>query len=94
MVNGILIDERDNVAVVLKPMEKQELIRYMQREIADTVRVLDDIPIYHKIAVRGIAKGPYVIKYGEIIGIAMETIRRGQHVHIHNIESTKKNEGE
>lgn len=37
MVNGILIDERDNVAVVLKPMEKQELIRYMQREIADTV---------------------------------------------------------
>lgn len=30
-----------------------------------------------------------VIKYGEIIGKASVEIRKGQHVHVHNLESLR-----
>lgn len=34
----------------------------------------DKIPAGHKFALRDIAKGEYVIKYGEIIGMATATV--------------------
>ena len=43
------------------------------------------IPRYHKAALAHIAKGSPIIKYGEIIGHAMEDIQPGDHVHIHNM---------
>ena len=38
----------------------------------------DKIPAGHKFALRDIAKGEYVIKYGEIIGKATENIKKGE----------------
>ena len=58
------------------------------------MEALEDIPIYHKIAVDAIKMQGPVLKYGEIIGTALKDICPGEYVHIHNIESTKKNEGE
>lgn len=46
-----------------------------------------DIPTGHKFALRDIAKGEYVIKYGEIIGRATADIRAGEWVHTHNLAS-------
>ena len=45
----------------------------------------DDIPPGHKVAMRAIAAGEAVHKYGEVIGIALRDIPPGSHVHTHNI---------
>lgn len=39
----------------------------------------------HKIALRDIAVGEAVLKYGQLIGHASQAIRPGQHVHTHNL---------
>ena len=46
---------------------------------------LDDIPAGHKVAVRAIAAGEPVHKYGQVIGIASGDIAVGAHVHVHNL---------
>ena len=53
------------------------------------VTVIGDVPYGHKIAVRDIRKGELIIKYGEEIGIATHDIRRGEYVHIHNLDSLR-----
>lgn len=56
---------------------------------ADTVAValqdLPGIPAGHKFALRDIAVGEDVIKYGNPIGHAIHNIRKGEHVDHHNI---------
>ena len=47
----------------------------------------DKIPVGHKFAIRNIAKDEYVIKYGQIIGIATKDISKGDWVHTHNLKS-------
>ncbi|MFT4509422.1 UxaA family hydrolase [Caballeronia sp. 15711] len=43
------------------------------------------IPPGHKIATRDIIKGEPVRRYNQIIGVALNDIARGQHVHVHNL---------
>ncbi len=47
----------------------------------------DKIPAGHKYALRPIACGDYVIKYGEIIGRATADIAEDEWVHTHNVKS-------
>ena len=47
----------------------------------------ESIPAGHKYALFSIAKGEYVIKYGEIIGRATQDIAQGEWVHTHNVKS-------
>ena len=47
----------------------------------------DNIPAGHKFALKDIAKGEFVIKYGEIIGRASCDIKKGDWVHTHNVKS-------
>lgn len=49
------------------------------------VQVTQNIPAGHKVAVRSIAEGTAVKRYGQIIGIAAQSIRAGEHVHVHNL---------
>jgi altronate hydrolase len=49
------------------------------------VAASDDIPAAHKVAVRAIAAGTPVRKYGEVIGVALCDIPPGAHVHRHNL---------
>lgn len=48
-----------------------------------------DVPIGHKIALRDLAVGDTVIKYGEDIGRVAAPIRRGEHVHTHNLKTKR-----
>jgi len=41
----------------------------------------------HKVALKDIAKGEYVYKYGHVIGRAKEDIKKGDWIHSHNLES-------
>jgi altronate dehydratase small subunit len=49
----------------------------------------EDIPAGHKVAIHDIRAGSTVCKYGEPIGRATTAIRRGAHVHVHNLESLR-----
>lgn len=46
-----------------------------------------DISDGHKYAVRDIEKGENIIKYGQSIGHATEFIKKGEHVHTHNMKT-------
>lgn len=54
-----------------------------------TVTVSDDIPIGHKLALVDIPDGGTVIKYGHDIGRAVAPIKRGQHLHVHNVKTKR-----
>jgi len=45
-----------------------------------------DVPFGHKVAVRDIAAGDAVRKYGQKIGVATHAIAAGSHVHVHNLD--------
>ena len=73
----IQIHPKDNVAVATA-------------EIAADVKVLgitsrEPIPFGHKLALRGIAAGEAVVKYGYPIGRAKRDIAAGEWVHTHNL---------
>ena len=53
------------------------------------ITAIQDIPIYHKIAIADIPAGATVFKYGQPIGIASRAIVAGEHVHIQNLESDR-----
>lgn len=49
------------------------------------VTVAGLVPPGHKVAVRAIAQGQPVRRYGQVIGHATADIAPGQHVHVHNL---------
>src|ERR1700730_618897 len=55
------------------------------RTAVGVVTAIDAIPASHKVAVRAIAAGQPVHKYGEVIGVARQDIPPGAHVHLHNL---------
>ncbi len=54
-----------------------------------TIGVSNDIPIGHKLALVDIPNGGTVIKYGHDIGRAVSAIKRGQHLHVHNVKTKR-----
>ncbi len=76
----IQIHEKDDVIIALEPIKKGNLI-----QVNDTsFRVLEDIGMGHKIAIRNIALGENILKYGAPIGHATQPIQVGSLVHVHN----------
>jgi len=59
------------------------------RVAEENVIVAGLIPAGHKMATRAIAKGDPVHRYNQIIGIAKQDIRAGQHVHTQNLAMTE-----
>ena len=48
-----------------------------------------NVPIGHKIALADIKKGDTVWKYGHDIGKAIADIKKGEHVHVHNLKTKR-----
>lgn len=94
MPNGIIIDSVDNVGVAIENINKGEDIVYLSED-QQTIRLkaTDHIPIYHKFATRDIAVNAPIVKYAQHIGLAAADISQGQHVHVHNVKSTRENLG-
>jgi (2R)-sulfolactate sulfo-lyase subunit alpha len=47
------------------------------------------VPIGHKIALVDIKSGDTVWKYGQDIGRAVAPIKKGEHVHVHNLKTKR-----
>lgn len=90
MNNSIIIDANDDVAIAIEAIAKGEAVCY-QGVAAGGLIALEDIPIYHKVAVRDLDKGGKVRKYGEHIGEALCPVLRGSHVHVHNVDGVREN---
>ena len=86
-MNAIMIDPADSVATVLTEVSAGTEVAFACGEEIIRVTARQNIPKYHKIAVRDMAHGERVIKYGESIGLATKPIRTGEHVHTHNLSS-------
>ena len=52
--------------------------------VAEGVTTVERIPAGHKVAIRPIATGEAIRRYGQIIGFATAPIAPGQHVHTQN----------
>jgi altronate hydrolase len=52
---------------------------------SEDITVQGLVPPGHKLAVRAIAAGEPVLRYGQVIGHATQPIAPGQHVHTHNL---------
>ena len=77
----IHLSPADNVAIARVPLPAGQTVREAGREI----RAASAIPAGHKIALREIAAGERVIRYGCPIGRASCAIHPGEHVHTHNL---------
>ncbi|CAM3276128.1 altronate dehydratase family protein [Paracoccus nototheniae] len=73
----IRLNPLDNVAIALRPLAVGEVM--------EGVTVTDAIPLGHKFALSPLPPGQAVVKYGQIMAEATQTIAPGQHVHVHNI---------
>jgi len=81
---------QDNVAIMTTNAAAGECVICIISGDETKITATQDIPLYHKIALREIPKGGVVRKYGNIIGEATQHIPVGAHIHSHNIDSTTK----
>ena len=86
MNNAVIIHSSDSVVTVTEAISKNGAVQYSD---SAEVTSIQDIPIYHKIAIVDIAKGDAVYKYGEKIGVASMDILVGEYVHSHNLKSER-----
>ena len=47
------------------------------------------IPIGHKVALADVNAGDTIFKYGEDIGRAVTNIKKGEHLHVHNVKTKR-----
>ncbi|MBD7910763.1 MULTISPECIES: altronate dehydratase family protein [Clostridium] len=75
----IKINHDDDVAVLLEDGKAGEGINIGE------IKLVNDIPKGHKVAIKNIKKGQDILKYGYSIGKAKEDIKVGDWVHSHNL---------
>ncbi len=83
---ALVLTDKDNVATTLEDVEAGAEVAVRLGGKVTSIETLERIPFGFKVAVADIAKGSHVLKYGESIGIASSSIKRGELVHIHNLE--------
>jgi hypothetical protein len=83
---GLLLHADDNVAVVLGDAECGPM-ELLGTQGGGAIVATEPIDHGHKIALRAIAAGEPVIKYGVPIGFATAAIAPGAWVHTHNCRS-------
>ena len=77
------LSPQDNVLVLIRSLAPNE-----EFWIAGQPFHLETpLTLGHKIAACDISAGEKIVKYGVPIGSANTDIRRGEHVHLHNIKS-------
>ena len=89
-LRAIVIDGKDNVANLVGAGKKgQEVICDIADKEKISVELREDIPSNHKFALMDIRKGQTITKYGLTVGQASQDIRKGQYVHVQNVESNR-----
>ena len=85
-------EHEDNVAVVVvEDLKAGTRARGVvtHDDSAFEVDVHDDVPIGHKVALEDLSEGDTAIKYGEDIGKIVAAVKKGEHVHTHNLKTQR-----
>jgi len=85
-------DHKDTVAVIVVEGLKAgtDMLGVITHDNSDfRVKARQDIPIGHKVALRDMAVGDTVVKYGIDMGKVVAAIRKGEHAHVHNIKTKR-----
>ncbi|MFW9784781.1 MAG: UxaA family hydrolase [Candidatus Heimdallarchaeota archaeon] len=84
----IVMHPNDNCATALT-----EILEDTKIIVKDRIIIMNQkIPNAHKFALVDIKTGEFVLKYGEVIGVAIKDIKSGDWVHTHNLKSHYLNE--
>ena len=78
----IILDPQDNVATVRRTLKSGTSVSPDDGR----VELSQTVPGGHKVALKPVASGRELIKYGQIIGFAKANIEPGEWVHTHNVE--------
>jgi (2R)-sulfolactate sulfo-lyase subunit alpha len=91
MIKFLVHESTDTVGVATEDINAGDTARGLFMDSQDNIemKALNDIPLGHKIALKDIAVGDTVIKYGHDIGKVVADIKAGDHVHIHNLKTKR-----
>jgi len=91
MIHYIVHGKKDTVGVITVDVKKGQSLRGWNMVTDKTLRAkaAQGIPLGHKIALTDVAKDGQILKYDEAIGTASRTIKKGQHVHTHNLKTAR-----
>ncbi len=91
MIQFLVHEKSDTVGVATVDIKKGEEAEglYMDDQSKITVSALSDIPLGHKIALRDHGSDGTVLKYGHDIGRVVSDIKKGDHVHVHNLKTKR-----
>lgn len=85
-------DREDNVGVVVIEglAGGTDMLCVVTEDNSDfRLTVNEDVPIGHKVALKDFEVGDTVMKYGEDIGKVVAPIKKGGHVHVHNVKTKR-----
>ena len=85
----VVINKKDNVATAVTSIKRGNAVSVEVQGQLEKIRLVSDIPMGHKFALRAMDKNADVIKYGEPIGRTTAAIAKGEHVHVHNVVSNR-----
>ena len=88
----IIHDEKDNVGVIVidKITPDQDCNCWiMENDGTVTIKSKSEIRLGHKIAMIDFKEGDTILKYGHDIGKVVKPIKKGEHVHVHNVKTKK-----
>ena len=88
----IIHDDKDNVGVVVidSTNKNQEYSCWiMKSDKTVKIQSVNNIPLGHKIALKDFKEGDTILKYGHDIGKVVASIKKGDHVHVHNVKTKK-----
>ena len=91
-IHFIQHDARDDCAVaVIEGVSKSDVCNLwvMDGDAEATVSVNADIPIGHKVALKDLESGSDVLKYGNVIGRLVSSVKKGDHLHVHNLKTKR-----
>lgn len=78
------------VAVVEGLKANQEITGWVMKEDQTLkIKIISGIPIGHKIALKDFSEGDTVIKYNTDIGKVVAPIKKGEHLHVHNVKTKR-----
>lgn len=85
----VMMNTNDKVAVALTTIPEGTMLQVACNDQTIPVLIKEIIEFGHKFAVVSIASGEDIVKYGEVIGVAVKDIAAGEHVHVHNLEGIR-----
>ena len=92
MIHFVVHEEGDSVGTIVVEDVKAntDLVGWiMEEDKTLNLPTISDIPIGHKVALKDLAEGDTVSKYGVDIGRVIAPIKAGEHLHVHNVKTKR-----